>query len=484
MPFNPDEAINKLDLVIQQKKSEQETKTTNIKPGKKPFFGLPPEMEKTLFPRAVETREKGGGPLRTAVPGALDVISLPLRAGASLPALAPGGETFTQALGRIGGKERQGIGKVAQVGGDIMRDPLTILAGAAAKPLKISVSGIGAGIKALGLRGAAEQAIPAVTRQIEESSRTGKVDIPGQSIAAVKEVGLGGIGSIAGGMVAGGSTTLGKKLMKSVAKTKDVTAKLAGKDVAKGLEEIASDIVNYNLESTTGGFKTMAKKATGKIEDKSKALDQAIKNYIEAQGDTGIDIDKIFKTFENDIKKGKELGVFGSEKTAVTNLKNIYKALKLRGMTGTQPVSKLREIKRTMREGLNLFKKGKFGIGDDPVKSQVGEIAELRIGEELNRLIPESKGLNEDMRRLYTTRRALIEADKRTSNHNFLSLRTAILTAAGIGGGSWETLMAGLGASMVLGVPAKGRGASAIIQIGRQPELLRQTGRIIGVSNN
>ena len=114
------------------------------------LFGLPQSAEKAIFPEASEVAGPGsigakgrsvGSHLRQAGTGAFDGIGLPLRSIMSLHTLIPGGESYTEALGRTGGREDSpGVIKFVE---DIARDPLTSLlaiatggAGAARQPVQ------------------------------------------------------------------------------------------------------------------------------------------------------------------------------------------------------------------------------------------------------------------------------------------------------------------------------------------------------------
>lgn len=474
MPFDPDKAIAKLDSLAA---AQEETKKVR----QRPFFGLPPTAEKIAFPRAVETREKGGGPLRTAIPGALDIISAPGRAIAALPALVPGGETFVEAFGRRQAKPQKGIARIGEFIGTTIRDPITAVSGFAGAPIKTAAKTLAGRAAQVAGRGATAQAVPAITRQIEESARTGRVDIPRQLGEAGIEIGLGAVGETAGAIAAKAATKAGQKLLASSAKIKDVTAKIAGSNVAEGLQQTVNDVAEFGLESPLGNFGKMAVKADKKISIENKKLDDLMNAFAEQNPETVVDIDEIFVDYLDDIENNRIVNFFGKEDQATKTASNIHKALEKRGLAGEQPVINLRKIKKTMAEGLKLFKKGKFQIGEEPLSKQVGELAHLRIADRLNEFIPEAKQLNDNMRRLITTKKALIEAHKRTGNHNFISLRTAILAGggvAGIGGQSIDALLAGLAASAALGSLAKGRGASALIRAARG-RLLPTTGRIL-----
>ena len=132
-------------------------------PAKRTLFGLPKEAERTVFPRAAEAKTAP----RKIAGGVADVLSIPGRTIASLPALKPGGETFGEAFKRTEGKSFVG---------DVVRDPSLIpgilatggISAVTKAPIRIGIKEGAKKIAGIAGRGAAESVAGAVTRQIEE----------------------------------------------------------------------------------------------------------------------------------------------------------------------------------------------------------------------------------------------------------------------------------------------------------------------------
>lgn len=446
------------------------------------LFNLPPKVEKAFFPRAVETREKGGGILRQAIPGALDILSIPGRAIASIPALIPGGETPQAAFARKEARSQKGIGKVGEFIGSTLRDPITALitgaTGGASIPAKAVGKPIIKKIASTVLKGAKEQIVPAITRQAEISSREGEVDLPRQFANAAIESALGGVGEGVGKGISTQISPWGKKLLQGTLKTKDVTAKLAGPNVAKGAENIVNDIVNFKLESKVGGFKGMGIKASKIINKKSKKLDEVVEGFSKGNPDATLNLDAILNQLKFKIQQGKT-EIVGGEKAAGKMVDQIRETLKLRNLAGKQPISKIRDVKAIINQLSQPFDKGPFTTPGGNKKIMVGRLAYRAINEKFGEQIPAAKVLGQELRRLIVVEQALLEAQKRSSNHNFLSLRNSIMISGGINSKSPQGIFASIAAMMFNIVTEKGRGASAVISTGRQqalPKFLRVLG--------
>lgn len=453
----------------------------------RPFFGLSPKKEKSFFPRAVAAREAGGGPFRTAIPGALDAISIPGRTIAAIPALTPGGETFGESFSRKDAIPKKSIGKVGQFAGDVVRDPISLLsfgaAGGTAKGLSLAKKGITnklarsipvtKGIKKaiaspVG-RGAIEQTFPALVRQAERSSRTGKVDIPRQVGEAFVEIGSGALGEGVGAFAAKKITPFGKHLLQAAAKTKDVTAKLAGKEVAEGAQKIIEDLVEFNLESPTGGFSKMAQKATKGFRQRGRDLDKVVDGYVVGNPNATIDLDKILNKVKNEIETGMT-DIAGNEESKSKFVDVMRESLALRGLTGKIPVAKAREAKQIINLIADSFKKGPFR--DDVTQSEkIGRMAFRAVNEEFGEFIPEARRLGQEMRRIKVVEKAMKEAQKRVGNHNFLSLRGSLLLGSGIKSENKLGLFATVAAMLFLKAAEKGRGGSTLVRLGRQKGL-------------
>jgi hypothetical protein len=271
-----------------------------------------------------------------------------------------------------------------------------------------------------------------------------------------------------------GLISAGKGAMKSTLKIKDVTAKLAGRNVQEGAQKIVNDISKFNLQSMKGIGKS-AEKAQNLISKKTDEFDNLITRAIEKQPDKTFDINKAFDNLAKDILEGKEIYTFGDEKAASNIVANIRQSLELRGLSGVQTIDKIPEIKKTMQKGMQLFEKGKYNIPKDPLKNQVGEIAYLRLTKELEELVPGTKAVNKDIHDLINVRTALTDAQKRIGNKNQISIADlAILfggpsVAANLGVPVSGAALAGsVGAGLITKKAlGSGRGASALMAAGK-----------------
>lgn len=276
----------------------------------------------------------------------------------------------------------------------------------------------------------------------------------------------------------------GKNILRRDMKPKDVTALLAGKNVEDGAKAIADNVDKYGVASTTGGFTGIAKNASRKINENMKYADDAIKKVAEKMPDAKIDIDESFLNFIDDLETGKINSVFGNEERAASIADNIHKALELRGLTGTQGIEKIPEIKRAVENYAGgLFKKGKYAIESDPIPKQVGELVYLKMKKDLESVVPEIKQYNTAVHDLITVKKAANEAAKRIGNRDNISIT------------DWMLLFGGPTAAHSLGLPSaaagaipgaamigkkalgSGRGASGLMKLG---DVVEGTRKILG----
>jgi hypothetical protein len=265
-----------------------------------------------------------------------------------------------------------------------------------------------------------------------------------------------------------------KSLLLSGMKPKDVTAKLAGKDVAKGAQKLVDDISTYKLESATGGFKGISEKANGKIGSYLDEVETVINKKVLSDPKASIDVDGTFVNFMDDLQSGKINAVFGEEAKSAELADDIYNALEIRGLTGSQTIDKIPEIKRIISNyGGGLFRKGPYNIAKDPLKQQVGELAYLRLTDDLEKIVPEIRQYNKAVHDIINVKKAADEAVKRIGNKDKIGLTDWMLLL----GGPTAAQNLGVSSQAVAGIPGavliakkalgSGRGASAGIKVGR-----------------
>jgi hypothetical protein len=276
----------------------------------------------------------------------------------------------------------------------------------------------------------------------------------------------------------------GKSLLRSSMKPKDVTALLAGKNVEEGAQNIVDNIAKYGIESPTGGFKGISNNAAKKIQESMNLSDEAIKKALKDTPDAVVDIDNTFIKFIDDLENGRINSVFGDEVKSAELANNIHSALELRGLTGIQSIEKIPEIKKVISQyGGGLFKKGPYAIGTDPIKKQVGELAYLKLKEDLEDFVPDIKNINKQTHDLINVKKAADEAAKRIGSRDKIGKTDWIL----LFGGPTAAHSMGLPSAAAGAIPGSaliakkalsgGRGASTLISTGRGLEKLGKIGK-------
>jgi hypothetical protein len=147
----------------------------------------------------------------------------------------------------------------------------------------------------------------------------------------------------------------------------------------------------------------------------------------------------------------------------------------LRGLDGTQPISKLPQIKQTIEKyGGGLFEKGSYGIAKDPLKQKVGELAYLKLKDDLESYIPEIGDHNKIIHELIPVKQASEEAVKRIGNKNKIGLEDWALLLGGPGavhtlGAANLSGLAGIPGAVLMGKKAlsSGRGSSMLMKTGK-----------------
>jgi len=326
------------------------------------------------------------------------------------------------------------------------------------------------------------QALGTAMKKYEEKTPPGLknvVDIGTSALEIVPPVGVAGkLGAkaIEKGLDVTGDVLQksGKSLLRSGMKTKDVTALLAGKNVEEGAQNLVENIQKYGVESPMGGFKGISNKASKKIAENMNLSDEAIKKVLKEAPDAVVDIDDTFLRFIDDLESGNVNSVFGDEVKSGELANNIHKALEMRGLTGVQSIEKIPEIKKVISQyGGGLFKKGKYAIATDPLKKQVGELAYLRLKEDLEKIVPEIGQYNKATHDLITIKKAADEASKRIGNRDKIGITDWML----LFGGPTAAHSMGLPAAAAGAIPGtaiiarkvlgSGRGASGLISTGR-----------------
>jgi hypothetical protein len=268
---------------------------------------------------------------------------------------------------------------------------------------------------------------------------------------------------------------LGKKSLRSGMKIKDPTAKLAGINTEAGVQKIVNDVAKFKIESKTGGFKGMVNNAQKQIDTRMKKSAQAITNFTKKDPIAGVNVTDALKELEDDIRNGRVASIFTGEDNAADFVKEINKSLTKRNLHGYQLIKTLPEINKKMRQGMDLFSKGKFGINDAPMKELVGDLAYLKLLDKIGDRLPEVRKAGQEIHDLINVKTAALEATKRVGNRNDISLSEVLLLLGG--GPALQSMGVPTNASFIVpavaaGIVTKkalgsGRGASTLITAGR-----------------
>jgi len=370
------------------------------------LFNLPPQAEKAIFPSATSVAGTGavnapgrtiGSQAKQAFKGALDVIGTPGRAIASIPAI--GNEGFVEALGR-----KEAIPTTGQPGkfvSNMLRDPITALSTIGTAGAAPAAGGIWNLVKSAATQGARSTIMPAVTRQVEKSVDTGKIDVPKQALEAGLETATGAAGQLLGAG-AGKAATKGLQSLAKMSLKQNIPAAAArqtGETLEQGQEKLLKSIMDYDLTRTLKkeveyptkwdpttkvldtdtkiepktfnlGWKAIFKNSQKAIDSRREIVNEYAQKA-DAAGGT-IDVDNIIAGLENKILNS-ELSYAGTEKSAAVWLKKIKATLDNKGLSGVVPPSKAVELKQFLAsdEGLQAFKGGVFKTPKAAMKSRV-----------------------------------------------------------------------------------------------------------------
>lgn len=296
-----------------------------------------------MYPRLTKIEQGGKG--NKAIATGLDILSMPLRAGASgigtladlagtiaskgKPSAKESANTFTQGLGQIGkGEGQKGVEGLAE---EIVRDPANLIpfGGAASKGKVLAKVGKGA-LSGLG---------SAAVHQGENIGRGDKVD-PGN---ASFEVVLSALLPVAGKPIKKGvekAGQLGNKLLGATAQELSGVKEEALRAFGLGFGKEAQSIIkNAKTE------KEIANKLTDIMDNfenyipEKKVVNEALQNM------PPISFDKVFKTIDGaKVLEGSESAISANKR--LENLKGIY--TNLTNENGVLPAFQFREVRKQL----------------------------------------------------------------------------------------------------------------------------------------
>ncbi len=409
-------------------------------PEQRTFFGIPKQLEKEIFPRASETQEKTLNEkekpsffddLKKAASGSADFYSLPGRAIASLPSLAKGGETYSEALQRKTGKEGTGISGFV---GTVLRDPALIPASIATggmniagKPLLSKVlSGAGAGLR--------EGITSSGVHQLEKFGETGRVSPKEAAIETATSTLAGGAASGIGALIdpikKATSEAVGDLFKKAGEKIEISTLKPSKrviKDVyvKKGenpTQKFIDNVFKYGLD---GDIDTALKKINGKFDDLSSQLSAKIK-----ASDAKIDIEAAFARSVDKLTESPSKS-FGSNKDLEGIVKNILGEIQYISPDGIVSIADAQNIKRAVGT------KGAWVNGlTDPeaaARQKVYNAFYSELKQEIEKNAPDGvKEINRQLSDLMPIEQAIIERIPVKTRNDMVSLTDVIGTTGAI----------------------------------------------------
>lgn len=422
-----------------------------------------------IFPSATESLEQERGLGRTAAAFGADVLSQLGRAIASLPALAPGGETFGEALERTRAKEKPPLSSEATgfdvigrglgtFGENVLRSPATA-ASALAAPLAAPIRG-GTGLAALGrsaLAGAVESVPPAIAGQLEKYGEGEDIDLQEAFAEIATGAGLSALGE--------GIKQAGKPLFNAAIKP-DKAARL------KGFK--AENIIKHKLE---GSFENVVKKSQQKISEADALVDDILEKVSKENPAARIDLQDLIIKFVDDVDAGKVSSIaIDDEDAAMVAAEKLLERFEKRGINKPIDLSKARDVKKVL--AFKAFPKG-ANIMQDPVKKQVKEILNIRLNEKLKQFAPEIAEQNKIMSEIIPIKEAARAAIERTGNRNTVLNLRSLMSGIGlksVGLGDTEAILGGIAAERILG---GGRGPASVTRLGRGIGSTRYTQPIV-----
>jgi hypothetical protein len=420
---------------------------------------LKPGIADALFPRSGErSREYAqgtakGGILRDATTAASDLLSLPGRVVSALPALKPGGESFTESMGRTRAKED--TNPVLGFAENVARSPAMGAGGVAGSLAR------GAGMKLAG-------SAPALARNV-----VGGVAEAAPSIAAAQGERIAeGRGASAGEVateaavsavlpiVGAGLRGAGRGLMTSAMKPTNASVRKAGFTP----EQLVRNAEKHDVIGTFASFKKNADKVQEALDAADEGMDRVL---TEASTKKGVKINTLeaFTDVLDEIDNpNPQFTPFapGDFRTARNALEDVYEDIDRIGLSGELTADKARDLKSWLAR--QAFKKGP-AIAEDSIKDKVKELLNLKLKDAIEKAVPEAAQYNQTMHELIPLKRILLEADKRAGNKNaILSLPNLIIGGAGYAASKPEYALPLIAGTAMM---AKGRGAGLTLNAGK-----------------
>lgn len=432
-------------------------------PEQRTVFGLPRNTESLVFPRAAQVRAdegqiaEGKPMVRAGLGSALDLVSIPGRTIASAPALLPGGESFSEAFSRPQGKQREGIGgKALEIGGSIVRDPVTALGTLATGGANL----LATPARTLFARGAVA-GLPLVgAQQTKRFAEEGKVS-PSE---AALETGINALLPVIGQQLQRGAKAVFRSGIKPKMKARDL-----------GFDPEA--IINHKIE---GSFENIVKKSSARIDEAKRVADDIIEQAAKTNPEAKFDIESTIIQFMDDAENGKVSSILiGDEKNALKIADDFFNSLKKRNLIdedGLSSISQFQQIKREL--GKRGFQKSRLVSDETALKAKVADLLYFDVMNEIENVVPEIAAPNKMMADLIPVRSAVIDAISRTGNRNAVLNASNLMMLHGLA--SPTAMITGGNLPKTAGTVLSGLGANILLRQGRGGALLSKAGRSLG----
>ena len=329
----------------------------------------------------------------------------------------------------------------------------------------------GAGIVPALTRGAVAN-IPFVPGELEKGGIKGATDEI--LINTALDAALFGTGKLVGA----GIKKLGIETMLGELKIEKPLARKVSQSFDAAKTKIAQTINKYKLESVVGNFDSMAKKADDLAAQKYKSADDLVDQFTKSNPGKKVNVVDVYEDMKNFLT-GTDSPLGSAEIDAgIKMVDDIIAGQKKRGLipnNGLVTLTDLVKIKRDLKKGIDVFKRGGGYAVADPTKIDVYKTAFYNVVDKISESVPEAKKLNTEAKDLFFVKDAADAAASRIRNHNKIwgfAEGTGGMVNIGLAIQNPEKAIEILGTTAaILGgrrALSQGRGASALIKGGEQ----------------
>lgn len=158
--------------------------------------------------------------------------------------------------------------------------------------------------------------------------------------------------------------------------------------------QAAENALNENLG---GNLKSTIRKAEDRFVEIEDKIESAVNKAQHTNPNLTIDIDNVLQRVGDRIQNGDPL-LYGQTPQAEKAFMDWVDEMGRFGQLGQKPIAETQQIKRMV--GSKGFKKGNFGTPDLAAKENVTDLINLELKDELEKVVPEIKGLNQEYKKL------------------------------------------------------------------------------------